>query len=129
MIIVLFIIISLLLKLSKCQLDQCVPIDSVSCNILEQEYEVPEEYDKYAFQTPPRNDPLGYYYPTYQDMNYLVGWIEYNYNAEKTQCNLTFNTRVNSNLRIINEDYYIYYTFGDFEEQESNQISLNSIDN
>ena len=125
---VIFLIFNIIFKLSKCALDYCVPIDAVSCRKLNQQYEVPEEYDKYAFQTPPRNDPLGYYYSTYQDMNNIVGWIEFNYNEEKTQCNLTFNTKVNSKLGTVNEDYYIYYTFGDYEEQESNKISLNKKD-
>ena len=85
---IIFIIISLLLELFKSAPENCVPIDSVSCYKLGEEYEVPESYDNYAFQTPPRNDPLGYYYSTYQDMNYVVGWIEFNYNEAKTQCNL-----------------------------------------
>ena len=125
---VIFIILSLFLKLYKCSLEYCQPIDSVSCNKLQQEYEVPEECDKYAFQTPPRNDALGHYLSTFQDMSYIVGWIEYNYNEAKTQCNITFNVKVNPNLGTENQDYYIYYSFGDFEEQEKNQINLNSID-
>ena len=125
---VIIIIISLFLKLYKCSLEYCQPIDSVSCNKLQQEYEVPEECDKYAFQTPPRNDALGHYLSTFQDMSYIVGWIEYNYNEAKTQCNVTFNVKVNPNLGTENQDYYIYYSFGDFEEQEKNQINLNSID-
>ena len=101
---------------------QCVIIDAFSCQKLESEGEVPEELDSHSFQTPPRNDALGNYLSTYQDMRYLVGWISLQYNSAKTRCTVTFNAIVNPDLGEQDTDYYIYYTFGDMEEQESNEI-------
>ena len=108
--------------------ETCTIIDEFACGKLESEAEVPEEYDSYAYQTPPRNDALGNYQSTFQDMRYLVGWIELEYNAAKTRCSVSFNTRVNPDLGEEGVDYTIYYTFGDFEEQESNDIVVNSRD-
>ena len=121
-------ILCLLLSSTKCSLEDCQAIGALSCEKLETEYEIAEEYDKYAFQTPPRNDALGHYVSTYQDMRYLVGWAEYNYNAAKTRCTVKFHTKVNPDLGTEGDDYVIYYTFGDFEEQESNEITMNSRD-
>ena len=92
------------------------------------EFEIPDEYDIYGFQTPLRNDALGNYESTYQDMRYLVGWAELTYNAAKTRCSIKFNTRINPDLGIEDTDYVIYYIFGNFEEQESNELVLNSKD-
>ena len=123
---ILFLI--LIINSTKCSLDDCKAIDTLSCEKLETEHDIPEEYDKLAFQTPPRNDALGHYVSTYQDMRYLVGWAEYNYNEAKTRCTIKFHTKVNPDLGTKGEQYEIYYTFGDFEEQESNEITLNSRD-
>ena len=95
---------------------------------MEQESEVPENYDKYGFQTPPRNDILGNYLPTFQDMRYLVGWAELKYNKAKTRCQVIFHTKVNPDLGTKDEDYYIYYTFGNFDEDDNNEVTLNSRD-
>ena len=123
---VLFLIF--LISSTRASLEDCQSTGSNSCTLLEVEYEIPESCDKYAFQTPPRNDALGNYVSTFQDMRYLVGWAEYNYNSAKTRCTIKFNTRVNPDLGIENDDYEIYYTFGEFEEQESNEITLNARD-
>ena len=123
---VIFIFLILLISSTKCSIDDCMSLDILSCEKLESEYDIPEEYDRYAFQTPPRNDVLGNYFPTYQDMRYLLGWAELNYNEAKTRCTIKFHTIVNPDLGTKDEDYYIYYTFGDFEEQESNEITLAS---
>ena len=123
-----FIILSFLFLLKKCSSETCTIIDEFVCEKLEQESDVPEEYDKYGFQTPPRNDPLGNYLPSFQDMRYLVGWAELKYNTEKTRCQVIFHTKVNPDLGTKDEDYNIYYTFGDFIEQESNEIILNARD-
>ena len=122
------LILILIINSTKCSLDDCKAIDTLSCEKLETEHDIPEEYDKLAFQTPPRNDALGHYVSTYQDMRYLVGWAEYNYNEAKTRCTIKFHTKVNPDLGTKGEQYEIYYTFGDFEEQESNEITLNSRD-
>ena len=118
----------LLLSSIKSSLDDCQAITDLSCTTFETEYEIPERLDNYAFQTPPRNDALGNYISTYQDMRYLVGWAEYNYNAAKTRCTIKFNAIVNPDMGVEDEDYKIYYTFGNFDEQESNEITLNSRD-
>ena len=121
-------LIILTLLISKSFSDTCTIIDEFGCELLESEAEVPAEYDAYAYQTPPRNDALGNYQSTFQDMRYLVGWIELEYNAAKTRCSVSFNTRVNPDLGEEGVDYTIYYTFGDFDEQESNDITVNSRD-
>ena len=123
-----FIILSFLFLLKKCSSETCTIIDEFGCEKFEQESEVPEEYDKYGFQTPSRNDILGNYLPSFQDMRYLVGWAELKYNTEKTRCQVIFHTKVNPDLGTKDEDYNIYYTFGDFIEQESNEIILNARD-
>ena len=123
-----FIFITFLLSINEVSLETCHILDHFSCEILGQEFETPEEYDKCAFQTPPRNDIFGNYLPTYQDMRYLVGWVELKYNAEKTRCIVTFHNRVNPDLGIKDKDYQIYYTFGDLEEQESNTFEFTSRD-
>ena len=112
----------------KLSFEQCEIIDAVSCEVLEQEFDIPEDYDIYGFQTPPRNDALGNYLPTFQDMRYLVGWAELNYNEAKTSCTVKFHIKVNPELGIEGEDYFIYYTFSDFDEQSTNEIHVNSID-
>ena len=84
-----------------------------------------EEMDNDAFQTPPRNDIYGRYRSTYQDMRYLVGYIQQKYNADKTICTLTFITKVNSILGEEGTDYIIKYIFGE-TEQDSNSIQFNS---
>ena len=121
-------LIILTLLISKSFSDTCTVIDVFGCDTIESEAEVPAEYDAYAYQTPPRNDALGNYQSTFQDMRYLVGWIELSYNAAKTRCTVKFNAKVNPDLGEEGVDYTIYYTFGDFEEQESNEISVNSRD-
>ena len=123
-----YIILSFIFLLKKCSSQICTIIDEFECEKLEQEFEVPEEYDKCGFQTPPRNEPLGNYLPTYQDMRYLVGWAELKYNSGKTRCQVIFHTKVNPDLGTKDEDYYIFYTFGDFDEDVNNEINLNSRD-
>ena len=122
------LILYLLFSFSKNSLEDCQAVNALTCEKVGVDYEIPEEYDIYGFQTPPRNDALGNYKSTYQDMRYLVGWAELSYNAAKTRCTIKFNTRVNPDLGVQDEDYIIYYTFGNFEEQESNEITLNSKD-
>ena len=124
----LFLAILALLLTESFSQEACTIIDEFGCEKIESDSEVPEEYDSYAYQTPPRNDALGNYQSTFQDMRYLVGWIELEYNAAKTRCSVSFNTRVNPDLGEEGVDYTIYYTFGDFEEQESNDIVVNSRD-
>ena len=57
--------------------------------------------------TLPRFDVFGNYLPTFQDMRYLVGWAELKYNTKKTRCQVKFHTKVNPDLGIKDEDYYI----------------------
>ena len=84
-----------------------------------------EEMDNDAFQTPPRNDIYGRYRTTYQDMRYLVGYVQQKYNSDKTICTLTFITKVNPILGVEGTDYKIKYIFGE-TEQDNNSIELNS---
>ena len=103
---------------------QCQIIDGISCVALEEEFEIPEKYDIYGFQTPPRNDALGNYLSTFQDMRYIVGWIELLYNAVNTDCKVTFNTKVNPDLGIKGKDYHILYTFGNQDETKNNYLTV-----
>jgi len=125
---VFLLILCLLLSSTKSSLDDCQAITNITCTNFGTEYDIPESLDINAFQTPPRNDALGNYISTYQDMRYLVGWAEYNYNAAKTICLIKFNTIVNPDMGIEGRDYKINYTFGNYDEQESNEIVLNSFD-
>ena len=93
-----------------------------------EEHTLPEEYDQYAFQTPPRNDALGNYLSTFQDMRYIVGYAEYTYNKKKNYCTIRFITFVNPDLGDEGIDYDILYTFGDNDETDDNELSLNSRD-
>ena len=129
-----FIILYIILSTIKSEEESCETFHNNSCvNLAEthpdiEEYSVPEEFDDYAFQTPPRNDALGNYLPTYQDMRYLVGYAQMEYNRKRNLCIITFNTRVNPDLGTEGIDYYILYTFGDADEQEDNTYEVNSRD-
>ena len=91
----------------------------------EMRYEYPTSWDERSFQTPPRDDILGNYRETYQDMNLLVGYAQLKYTQDKQTCTINFITRVNPKLGTEGKDYKILYTF-DQTEQESNTITLNS---
>ena len=80
-------------------------------------------WDNRAFQTPPRNDIFNRYKPTYQDMHYLVGYAQLKYSSDRSICTIKFITKVNPILGTEGNDYYIKYTFGEFE-QEDNTIIL-----
>ena len=107
---------------------------SQDCSNLNNEYgcngdqrEYPSDWDERSFQTPPRDDKLGNYRETYQDMHYLVGYVQLLYLQDKRTCILNFITRVNPVLGTKGTDYKILYTFGT-KEQESYTITLTSAD-
>ena len=93
------------------------------CNGNQREY--PQDWDERSFQTPPRDDTLGNYRETYQDMNLLVGYAQLKYTQDKNTCTINFITRVNPKLGTEGVDYKILYTF-DKTEQENNTIILHS---
>ena len=107
--------------------EECTILDYFACTTLNNDTDVPDTYDKYAFQTPPRSDALGNYRSSFQDMRYLVGWIELTYNSAKNSCTVTFNTKVNPDLGTKDVDYTIIYTFGE-QDQSDNYITINSKD-
>ena len=78
-----------------------------------------ETWDNRGFQTPPRNDIYNRYKPTYQDMHYLVGYAQLKYSSDRTNCTINFITRVNPVLGIEGKDYYILYSFGEYEQVNS----------
>ena len=85
-------------------------------------------WDDRCFQTPKKNGSD--YYETYQDMHYLVGYAQFKYFSNKTSCNITLITKINTE-RIISDfssDYKLLYNFND-NEQEINYIILNSENN
>ena len=56
--------------------EECTNLnEEYSCNI-SNDTEYPKSWDERSFQTPPRDDELGNYRPTYQDMHYLVGYAQ-----------------------------------------------------
>ena len=85
-----------------------------------------EEWDNYCFQTPPRDDILGYYKETYQDMHYLVGYSQLIYSYSKTQCTINFITKVNPILGTEGIDYKILYKFGNDEQYNNKYILTNN---
>ena len=93
------------------------------CNGDQREY--PTEWDERTFQTPPRDDPLGNYRETYQDMSLLVGYSQLLYSSDKKICTINFITRVNPKLGTEGTDYKILYTFAG-REQESSSFTITS---
>ena len=107
--------------------EECTNLnEEYSCNLSNQT-DYPESWDERSFQTPPRDDTLGNYRPTYQDMHYLVGYAQLLYSSDKKVCTINFITKVNPKLGKEGTDYKIKYTFGT-KEQESNSITLTSDD-
>ena len=96
------------------------------CNGDQKEY--PPEWDDRSFQTPPRDDTLGNYRETYQDMNLLVGYAQLKYSGDRQTCTINFITRVNPKLGKEGTDYRILYTF-DNTEQLSSSITLTANNN
>ena len=107
--------------------EECTNLnEEYSCNI-SNDTEYPKSWDERSFQTPPRDDELGNYRPTYQDMHYIVGYAQLLYSSDKKVCTINFITRVNPKLGTEGSDYKILYKFGE-KEQESNSITLTSND-
>ena len=107
--------------------EECTNLnEEYSCN-LSDDTEYPESWDERSFQTPPKNDTLGNYRSTYQDMHYIVGYAQLLYSSDKKVCTINFITRVNPKLGEEGKDYKLLYTFGE-KEQESNTITLTSGD-
>ena len=105
--------------------EECTNLnEEYSCNI-SNDTEYPKSWDERSFQTPPRDDELGNYRPTYQDMHYLVGYAQLLYSSNKEECTIKFITRVNPKLGKEGTDYKILYTFGE-KEQDINSITLTS---
>ena len=94
-----------------------------SCDGDQREY--PSDWDLRSFQTPPRNDTLGNYRETYQDMNLIVGYSQLLYSSDKKVCTVTFITKVNPKVGTEGKDYQIIYYF-DGKAQEENTITLTS---
>ena len=88
-----------------------------ACNGDQREY--PSDWDERSFQTPPKDDTLGNYRETYQDMHYLVGYAQLLYSSDKRVCTINFITRVNPKLGTEGINYKILYTFGTTETSES----------
>ena len=93
------------------------------CNGDQREY--PADWDERSFQTPPKDDTLGNYRETYQDMHYLVGYAQLLYSSDKRVCTINFITRVNPKLGTEGADYKILYTF-DTTEQEDSSYTVTS---
>jgi alpha-amylase len=93
------------------------------CNGDQREY--PADWDERSFQTPPKDDTLGNYRETYQDMHYLVGYTQLLYSSDKRVCTINFITRVNPKLGTEGVDYKILYTF-DTTEQEDSSYTVTS---
>ena len=104
-----------------------------SCNNFDDYYkctneypnEYPEEWDENCFQTPPKNDTLGNYRNSYQDMHYLVGYAQLKYSKDKNICMINFITKVNKKLGVEGINYKILFKFGN-KEQENKTFILTS---
>ena len=46
------VIFNLCIFFTRCSLEDCQAVGALSCEKLKVEYEIPEEYDIYGFQTP-----------------------------------------------------------------------------
>ena len=88
-------------------------------NTENEDYSSPEEWDNYAFQTPPRFDIMGRYKNSYQDMGYFVGYVRLEYSSNKDKCIMTFITRVNPKVGKEGINYYILYKFGEYETRNN----------
>ena len=111
-------------------LNDCVNFDkNYSCNWGENHFS--EDWDNYCFQTPPRDDILGNYRESYQDMHYLVGYAQLIYSEKKTKCTINFITFINKKLGTEGIDYKILYKFGEIEIYNSTYVltSKNSYPN
>ena len=107
--------------------EECTNLnEEYACNI-SNDTEYPESWDERSFQTPLRDDTLGNYRETYQDMHYIVGYAQLLYSTDKKVCTINFITRINPKLGEEGKDYKILYKFGE-KEQESNTITLTSDD-
>ena len=91
-------------------------------NCKENENEYSTSYDDNCFQTPPKNDILGNYLETYQDMHYLVGYVQHKYTNDKKKCTINIITKVNKKLGTEGINYNLIYKFGDIEQETNNMI-------
>ena len=105
--------------------ENCPNFDNNYNCIDENQYAYPDSWDERCFQTPPRKDIYNKYKPSFQDMHFLVGYAQLKYAPDKKSCTITFITKVNPILGIENEDYKIFYKFGE-SEQENNIITISS---
>ena len=110
-----------------------IGIITEDCSNFNEEYacvgdqrEYPSEWDERSFQTPPKDDTLGNYRDTYQDMRYLVGYSQLLYSSDKRVCTINFITRVNPILGTEGVDYTILYTFGTTEQEDSSYTVTSS---
>ena len=110
--------------------DDCSNLNGeYACNGDQREY--PTEWDERSFQTPPRDDTLGNYRETYQDMSLLVGYAQLLYSSDKKVCTINFITKVNPKLGTKGTNYKILYTFDQTEQEDSSYTvtSANSYPN
>ena len=81
-------------------------------------------WESHFWQTPPRNYNDINYKSTYQDMHYLVGYAQLQYNYNRDECEIKIITFINE-LGLQKKgytDYYLEYTFG-----EESQINIDTI--
>ena len=103
----------------RCQVPDYYYCETINNGENDFNYSSPEEWDKYAFQTPPRFDVFGRYKKTYQDMGYFVGYVRLKYSSNKDKCVMTFITRVNPKIGKEGINYYILYKFGENETRNN----------
>ena len=108
--------------------EQCDNWDSKYICKNNEDFTISSDWDERGFQTPPKNDIYGKYRDTYQDMHYIVGYVQYTYSSDRNSCTLKFITKINPKLGTEGVDYYLLYTFGDVE-QANNTIIITSENN
>ena len=85
----------------------------------ESQISILSSYDDNCFQTPPKEDLLGNYKSSYQDMNYITGYAQLKYLENQKKCQINFITKINPILGIRNIDYKIIYLFNNIEQELS----------
>ena len=85
----------------------------------ESQISILSSYDDNCFQTPPKEDLLGNYKSSYQDMNYITGYAQLKYLENQKKCQINFITKINPILGIRNIDYKIIYLFNNIEQENN----------
>ena len=118
-----FIKISLLVVIiSSIYCEDCSNFNGENgCNGQQTQY--PNDWYNRKWQTPPRNHPL--WKTSYQDMSLITGYIQLQYNKDRSSVEITFFTDVNKEK--LPSIYSLNYFFGD-TSSNNNKITISKND-